>query len=564
MKLKLSLLSFIFIFVFMSCNTNKTTEDPENTYPGILNIVGESLPTDQAYVDERLNIYVPFELKTDLSHLSDNERKIIDILWEVADIMEDLFWQQTIGQRDNFLHSIKDPNTRSFAEINYGPWDRLNNNQPFIQSIGTKPQGANFYPLDMTKEEFEQFDCPDKTSGYTLIRRDAEGKLQSVWYHDAYKVSLQRASDLLKQAATFADDAGLKRYLELRAQALITSDYQPSDFAWMEMQNANIDFVVGPIENYEDALYGYKCAFESFILVKDLAWSANLAKFSAMLPELQANLPVPAEYKKDVPGSDSDMNVYDAIYYRGDCNAGSKTIAINLPNDEEVHKQFGSRKLQLKNSMKAKFDNILAPIAELILDESQLKHIKFDAFFENVTFHEVAHAMGIKSTIDGKQTVREALKEQYSAIEEAKADIMGLYLVSELYKKGEITSGELMDNFVTFFVGIFRSSRFGAASAHGKANMMRFNFFEETGAFTRDAKTGKYKVDFDKMYAAMIASMQQILTLQGDGDYEATKKLIESEGIVKPTLQQDLDLINRSNIPVDIVFIQGKEVNAKQ
>lgn len=556
MKRSSLLLSIVLVFVTMSCSFNKEKKED----PGILTIEGESLPGSQEYVDERVSIYTPYELKGDLSHLSDKERQMIDIFFEVADIMEDLFWKQTIGQRDLFLNSIKDENTRKFAVINYGPWDRLNNNKSFIQSVGDKPKGANFYPLDMTKEEFENFECPDKTSGYTLIRRDENGGLKSMWYHEAYKEELQKASDLLMKAAGLADDPGLKRYLELRAAALMSSDYQASDFAWMEMQNANIDFVVGPIENYEDALYGYKCAFESFILVKDVEWSARLAKYSAMLPELQANLPIAAEYKKDVPGTKSDINAYDALYYRGDCNAGSKTIAINLPNDEEVHKQFGSRKLQLKNSMRAKFDKIVVPISELILDESQLKHVKFDAFFENTTFHEVAHAMGIKSTIDGKQTVREALKEQYSAIEEAKADIMGLYLVSELYKQGEITSGELMDNFVTFFVGIFRSSRFGAASAHGKANMMRFNYFEQTGAFVRDAETGKYKVDFDKMYEAMISSMQQILTLQGDGNYEATKALIEAEGVVKAQLQQDLDKINASNIPVDIVFTQGKQL----
>lgn len=559
---KLVLLS-VFIFAAMSCNKNSSTNNEkteEQLYPGILMIEGESQPTDQQYVDQRLATFAPFELKGDLSHLSENERKMIDIFWQVGDIMEDLFWKQTIGQRDLFLNSIADPNTRKFAEINYGPWDRLNNNQPFIRSIGEKPQGANFYPADMSKEEFEAFDCPDKTSGYTLIRRDEEGKLKSVWYHEAYKPELQKASDLLKQAAALADDPGLKRYLELRAEALITSNYQPSDFAWMEMQNANIDLVAGPIENYEDALYGYKCAFESFILVKDIDWSAKLAKYSAMLPELQAGLPVPQEYKNDVPGTKSDINVYDAIYYRGDCNSGSKTIAINLPNDEEVHKQFGSRKLQLKNSMQAKFDNIVVPIAGLILDENQQKHVKFNAFFENTTFHEVAHAMGIKNTIDNKQTVREALKEQYSAIEEAKADIMGLYLVSKLYEQGEITSGELMDNFVTFFVGIFRSSRFGAASAHGKANMMRFNYFEQEGAFVRNPETGRYTVDFDKMHAAMISSLQQILKLQGDGDYANTKQLIETEGIVKPMLQQDLDRINAMDIPVDITFTQGKQL----
>jgi Peptidase family M49. len=557
---QISLLLIAMTFIFMSCNKPLTEDQVEAKNPGILSLGETSVAADQAYVDERVQIFAPFELKADLSHLTDNERKIIDLLWGAADIMEDLFWKQAIGQRDDFLNSIADENTKKLVIINYGPWDRLANNKPFIEGIGTKPEGANFYPLDMTKEEFEAFDDPNKTSGYTLIRRDEEGKLKSVWYHEAYKPQLQKAADLMKEAATYADDPGLKRYLELRADALMTSDYQPSDFAWMEMQNANIDFVVGPIESYEDLLYGYKCAFESFILIKDNERSAQLAKFSAMLPELQANLPVSADYKKDVPGTQSDMNVYEAIYYRGDCNAGSKTIAINLPNDEEVHQKFGSRKLQLTNSMQAKFEKIVVPIAEVILDENQLQHVKFNAFFENTTFHEVAHGMGIKSTIDGKQTVREALKEQYMAIEEAKADIMGLYLVSELYKKGELTEGEMKDNFTTSFVGIFRSSRFGAASAHGKSNMMQFNYFEKAGAFTRNAETGKYTINYDKMYDAMKNFMILILHLQGDGNYEVTKQFIENEGVVKPLLQQDLDRINASGIPVDIMFTQGKQL----
>ncbi|MCK9303691.1 MAG: Zn-dependent hydrolase [Bacteroidales bacterium] len=550
-----------FTVVVTGCGNKSVDEEAaENSYKGCINIPEESYPMCEDHVNERLATFAPFELKSDLSHLTDNERKIIDILWEVADIMEDLYWKQTIGNRDAFLNSIQDGNTKKFAEINYGPWDRLDDNISFIDLIYQKPLGANFYPVDMTKEEFEAFECPDKTSGYTLIRRDENGKLKCVWYQDAYKSQLQKAANLMKEAAKYADDKGLRNYLTLRADALITSNYQPSDFAWMEMQNANIDFVVGPIENYEDALFGYKCAFESFILVKDLDWSAKLSKFSAMLPALQQSLPVDDIYKKEVPGSKADINVYDAIYYKGDCNAGSKTIAINLPNDEEVHLKYGSRKLQLKNSMQAKFDKIVMPIANVILDESQLQHVKFDAFFENTTFHEVGHAMGIKNTIDGTQTVREALKEQYSSLEEAKADIMGLYLVSKLYEQGEITSGELMDNFVTFFVGIFRSSRFGAASAHGKANMMRFNYFEQQGAFSRNAETGKYTVNFDKMYAAMISSIQQILTLQGNGDYEATKNLIMTEGVVRPQLQADLDRINEANIPVDIVFSQGKQL----
>ncbi len=508
------------------------------------------------YVNERLAIYAPFELTADISHLSEKEVEILGILFKVARIMDGLFWQQTIGGKADFIPAIADKSTKRFARINYGPWDRLNNNKPFIAGVGEKPRGANFYPADMTKEEFETFDDPNKTSLYTLIRRDENGSLKTVWYHEAYSCELQEASGLLKEAAALAEDPGLKKYLELRAEALVSDNYQPSDFAWMEMQNTNIDFVVGAIENYEDALFGYKAAYESFILLKDVEWSKKLAKFSAMLPDLQKGLPVDDEYKKDVPGSKADMNAYDVIYYAGDCNAGSKTIAINLPNDEEVHVKYGSRKLQLKNAMKAKFDKILLPISELLIDPDQRKYVTFTAFFENTMFHEVGHAMGIKNTLNGKGTAREALKEQYSAIEEGKADIMGLYLVTKLYEMGELTEGEVMDNYVTFFAGIFRSSRFGAASSHGKANMMRFNYFKEQEVFTIN-EDGTYTVNFEKMQIAMVSLMQKILLIQGNGDYEAAKAWVEEAAMIPPDLQSDLSRLNSSNIPVDITFRQG-------
>ena len=508
------------------------------------------------YVNERLAIYAPFELTADISHLSEKEVEIVGILFKVARIMDGLFWQQTIGGKADFIPAIADKSTKRFARINYGPWDRLNNNKPFIAGVGEKPRGANFYPADMTKEEFETFDDPNKTSLYTLIRRDENGSLKTVWYHEAYSCELQEASDLLKEAAALAEDPGLKKYLELRAEALVSDNYQPSDFAWMEMQNTNIDFVVGAIENYEDALFGYKAAYESFILLKDVEWSKKLEKFSAMLPDLQKGLPVDDEYKKDVPGSKADMNAYDVIYYAGDCNAGSKTIAINLPNDEEVHVKYGSRKLQLKNAMKAKFDKILLPISELLIDPDQRKYVTFTAFFENTMFHEVGHAMGIKNTLNGKGTAREALKEQYSAIEEGKADIMGLYLVTKLYEMGELTEGEVMDNYVTFFAGIFRSSRFGAASSHGKANMMRFNYFKEHEVFTIN-EDGTYTVNFEKMQIAMVSLMQKILLIQGNGDYEAAKAWVEEAAMIPPDLQADLSRLNSSNIPVDITFRQG-------
>lgn len=498
-------------------------------------------------------------LTADLSWLSENEREIIRILIRAADIMDDIFWMQAYGDKDALLDHISVEYARQYAKIHYGPWDRLAGNAPFYPGFGDKPLGANFYPEDMTREEFDAWEDPDKASQYTLVRRDPEGGLLAIPYSEAYREQHTEAARLMRKAAELAEDAGLKNYLLMRADALLSNDYQPSDFAWMEMKESNLDFVVGPIEHYEDRLFGYKAAHEAYILLKDPVWSAQLDKFNAMLPALQAALPVPEAYKSEVPGTESDINVYYALYYAGDCNAGSKSIAINLPNDEEVQLRAGSRKLQLKNSMQAKFEEILVPIADLLIDEEQRKHISFDAFFENTTFHEVAHGMGIKNTINGRGTVREALREYYSSIEEAKADILGLYLVGQLYDMGEISSGELMDNYVTFIAGIFRSSRFGAASAHGIANMMRFNFFEREGAFTRQ-EDGTYKVHFDAMREAVTASVREILTIQGNGDYDRARELVNADGRMSDTLSADLDRVNAANIPVDIVFRQGAEV----
>ncbi|HPR58386.1 MAG TPA: Zn-dependent hydrolase [Bacteroidales bacterium] len=545
--------------IFFSCAGPQTNTDPESQRAGIIpqGVEFESLPDID--MKAKLAAFAEFELTSDLSHLTADELEILPLLFKAADIIDDLYWKQAIGNRDDFLSRIKDEDARTFARIHYGPWDRLSNNESFLTNISTKPAGANFYPEDMTKEEFEALDNPYKTSQYTLLRRDDSGNLKVIWYHEAYDSQIKEAADLIRKAADLSKNEGLKNYLHLRAQALLNDDYQPSDMAWMDMKDSNVDFVVGPIENYEDQLFGYKAAYESFILIKDPEWSNRLQRFAGLLPNLQTLIPTNEKYLKDVPGSDSDLNVYDAIYYAGDCNAGSKTIAINLPNDPEVHVAKGTRKLQLKNSMKAKFDKILVPIAEKLIDPEQQKHITFDAFFANTMFHEVAHGMGVKNTVSGKGSVREALKETYTSIEEGKADIMGLWLVTKLREMGEITEGELMDNFVTFFAGVFRSSRFGTASAHGKANMMRFNFFEDYGAFTRNSD-GYYSIDLEKMAEAMNALVDKIMTIQGEGDYEAAKAWIEADGNLRETLRTDLARLNEGGIPVDIIFKQGPEL----
>jgi len=507
-------------------------------------------------LQKRLDKYVPVKLTTDIAQLSEKEKQMIPILIEAATIMDKLFWYEAYGEKTEALKETGQTDLNTFININYGPWDRLDGNNPFVEGVGAKPKGANFYPTDMTKEEFEAAELPDKNSLYTFVRRDANGKLITVPYRVQFKEEVEQASKLLVKAAELAEDASLKKYLSLRAAALLTDDYQPSDFAWMDMKTNHLDVVIGPIETYEDQLYGYKAAHEAYVLVKDMKWSKRLAKYADFLPTLQRDLPVSAAYKKEVPGRDAELNAYDVVYYAGDCNAGSKTIAINLPNDEEVQLKKGARRLQLKNAMRAKFDKILVPISQKLIAPEQRKHITFDAFFSNTMFHEVAHGLGIKNQIDGSGTVRSALKEHASALEEGKADILGLYMIKQLHDKGEI-EGDLHDFYVTFMTSIFRSVRFGASSAHGKANMIRFNFFKEHGAFERSEKDGTYRVDFDKLESAAEAMSKIILTLQGDGDYDGVAALVADKGKIGTQLQADLDALGAAGIPVDVVFEQG-------
>ena len=508
----------------------------------------------------RLDIYKEVTLSADLSHLSSNQKQMLALLIDASKIMDDLFWKQAFSQdKKTFLAAIKDEKVRRFAEINYGPWDRLDGDKVFLTQNQAKAHGAEFYPKDMTKKEFEQANVAEKDGLYTIINRNDEGQLMTIAYSEIYEDELNRAAAILEKAATFADDKEFANYLTMRANALRTDNYQASDFAWMDMKNNPIDVVIGPIENYEDQLFGYRAAFESYVLIKDMAWSEKLAKYAAFLPELQKGLPVNKKYKAEVPGSDADLNAYDVIYYAGHSNAGSKTIAINLPNDEEVQLKKGTRRLQLKNAMRAKFDTIMQPIANELIVPEQRANVTFTGFFANTMFHEVAHGLGIKNTINNKGMVRQALKEHASALEEGKADILGLYMIRQLLEKGAITEGKLEEYYSTFMAGIFRSVRFGASSAHGKANMVRFNYFQEQGAFSRNEQ-GLYSVNIEKMTAAIDSLSELILTLQGNGDYQGVDDLVASKGVITEALAADLARLETANIPVDIVFKQGKQV----
>ncbi len=534
----------LFVMIFSAVTMNAQNNTPQN---------------QSKVIQNKLQDFVEISLTTDISKLTGTDKKMIPILIEIADIMDDLYWEEAFGNKDSLLNSLPDDAFKKFARLNYGPWERLNNNNPFITGVGEKPKGANFYPKNMTKEEFAKFEDVNKTSQYTLIKRNPDGSLKCVWYHEAFAQKIQKAAELLRKAATFSDDRDFANYLNRRSEALLTDDYFQSDMAWMDMKCNSIDFVVGPIENYEDELFGYKTAHESSILVKDKEWSAKLEKFSSMLPKLQTQLPVDPKYKKEKPGNSSDLNAYDIIYYSGHSNAGSKTIAINLPNDEAVQAQKGSRRLQLKNTMNAKFKYILLPISNVLIDPSQSEHVSFDAFFSNVMFHEVAHGLGVKNTINGKGLVKTALKESYSSFEEAKADVLGLFLVTKLIESGDIKDLTIEDCYITYMAGIFRSVRFGAASSHGKANMMCFNFFEDNKAFSRNAD-GTYKVDFEKMKLSVDKWAAKVLMIEGNGDYDAAVSYLKDNSIVRPDLQTDIDKLKTANIPVDIYFKQGVEV----
>ncbi len=556
-------LLLIVVVATVACTPNRRRPEKPEREPVPLIKPDAAPASDEPQAPEaELTEYTSVKLTSDLSHLSDAQRAMIGKLIDASAWMEKAFWKQAYGEPDPRLSSLKDPALERFARINFGPWNRLEGNEPFVPGVGEKPAGARFYPADISKESLERAAQaqPALLSLYTMVRRDAQGQLEAIPYSQFFEEEVKAAAKLLREAAGLAEDPGFKRYLTLRATALETDEYYESDMAWMDMKSNPIDVVIGPIETYEDQLMGAKAAFEGYVLVKDLEWSQRLQRYAALLPELQRGLPVAPRYKKETPGTDSDLNAYDVIFYAGDCNAGSKTIAINLPNDEKVQLAKGTRRLQLKNAMRAKFDEILVPISRVLIDESQRANVTFDAFFANTMFHEVAHGLGIKKVLGKQQTVREALGNQASALEEGKADVLGLYMVESLHDKGEL-EGEapLLDYYVTFAAGIFRSIRFGAASAHGRANLARFNFFEEKGAFAR-GEDGTYRIDPMKMHDAVQALSREILKLQGDGDYHAVVAFMKTYAVLGPNLQEDLARINAASIPVDIVFEQGKDV----
>ncbi len=547
-------------------------------------------PVKDYPVAKSLNSYKSLPLTTDLTSLSELEKQTLRHLIDAAKVADEIFWLQSWGDKKTLLDRVKNDTLKRFIELNYGPWDRLNNNTPFVQGIGEKPKGANFYPSNITQTEWEQWSSNQKNNPYSVVKRNDSGKLLTQPYHLAYQENLNEMVKHLSLAANTIrnEDERFANFLIERCNALMQGEYNNSDVHWLGLLNNRLDIIIGPIENYEDEFQGIRTAFESYVMIRDMAWTQKLEKYVSLLPSLQQSLPVDAAYKpvlamnvpqsSNPPGSNdvmlvveapppgapdgpkpgSSLAVFDVVYYAGHNNAGSKTIAVNLPNDEQLQQEYGTRRSQLKNVMQAKFDNMVKPISGLMLVETQASKVNFNAFFNNVMFHEVAHGLGVKNTVDGKSTVREALGAEFSPIEECKADVLGLYMVTKLIESGELT-GNINDFYVTFVAGTFRSVRFGAASAHGKANMIIFNTLLSKGAVSRQ-KNGKYLVNVPEMKKVISNLAAELLTLQGDGNKAGVSNMLSTRAVISETLKADLASIEKAGIPVDLIFEQGIDV----
>ncbi len=504
-------------------------------------------------VKSKLDSYATVEIGgQSFAGISDNGKQVLDYYKLISGEVDNIYWDQSFGDKAA-MSKLPTSAQRVFALVNYGPWDRLDDT-PFVEGYGNRPLGANFYPADMTDEEFEAFDDPDKLSPYTLIRRDADGKLKVVWYHDAYKESIERIANYLHTAADYTIKPSVRNYLLKKIDALRTDSYHESDLAWIEMDDSKMDLVVGPNTTKDDRRYGIKASYELYALLKNLPLSDMLSEFTGMIPELQQALPCPDEYKTFVPGTSSQIFAFDALSYAGASNAGIKKIALNLPYDPQIQAEKGSRTALLNNVIRAKFNRILRPAGRLLIEKEQQSGLDEDAFFWNIAFREVAHGLGVKETVNGLGTVNEALGNDALTLEEIKGDVVGVYLNLYLIKKGLVEHSVTREDAITTFItGLIRSSRFGNAEALGRANIICYNYLKEQGAFAHN-KAGLYHIDYDKAEAAITALAGQVLTLQATGDRAGADAFIAQYSTVGESLSQDFAAMQRAGIPTDIRF----------
>ena len=504
-------------------------------------------------LQKKVDEYALVKIATpDLSGITDNGKEVLRLYRWAADEADQIYWKQMMGRSD-FLEGITDPIAREYAGINYGPWDRLDG-KAFLEGYGDRPEGAGFYPADMTQEEFAALADPAKNSPYTLIERAEDGSLRVVPFHEAYAPEIQNICSFLQSAADLTIKPSVREYLLKKMDALRSDNYYESDLAWLDMTDSKMDLIIGPNETEDDQLLGRKASYGAFVLLKELKKTAEIDQLTAMLPELQASLPCPDAYKTFVPGTESDIYAYDALYYAGNYNAGIKVIAVNLPYDERVQAEKGTRTVLLHNIMKEKFNRIVFPIGNLLIVGDQTAHLNDEAFFWNIVFREVAHGLGVKETVNGKGTVAEALGNEALMIEEIKGNVVGLYLACKLideHRLWGIVTKE--DALTTFIASLVRSERFGEGSALGRANIIIYNYLVETGAIDRN-EAGRYVIDYAKAQSSVMALASEVLSIQATGDFEAARALQEKYGKLSMVFKGDLRNIRLEGIPADLRF----------
>lgn len=525
------------------------------------------MPAADSALATKIGRFAPTEVTADVSSLSDGDRKALDKIIQAAKLMDQIFyrqvWSGNVALKEK-LEADKSPLGQQrlhYFVMNKGPWSRLDKNEPFIPDVPhEKPPQAGFYPDDLTKDEFNTWsqglseaDRKRAIGFFTVIRRGADRKLTSVPYSQEYREFLEPAAKMLREAADLTTNATLKDFLTKRADAFMSDDYYASDVSWMDL-DAPIDVTIGPYETYEDELFGYKAAFEGFVTLRDDAESSKLAKFSSYLQELEDNLPMDAKYRNPKLGAASPIRVVDVVFTSGDGNRGVQTAAFNLPNDEQVVKEKGAKRVMLKNMQEQKFNQVLKPISAVVIDPAQRSQISFDAFFTHILAHELLHGIGPHSiTVGGRQTnVRLELKELYSAIEEAKADITGLWGLQYLidHNKDGVDRGMENTLYTTYLASSFRSVRFGITEAHGKGQAMQFNYLLDEGGIKYDAQAGTYAIDPARIKDAVRKLTTEILTLEAEGSYEKAKAMLDKYGVIRPEMQKALDKLN--SVPVDI------------
>jgi hypothetical protein len=513
---------------------------------------------------KKISRFAPTTLTANTARLPPRSQALQKII-EAARLLDPLFLRQ-VWRGNDALHKKLEADKSAVGRqrlhyflINDGPWSRLDENEPFIEGVpSVKPPQANFYPDDITKDEFNSWLAglpgseKEKATGYFYaIRRDAGSKLMSVPYNEEYREFLEPAAKLLREAAALTTNQTLKDFLSKRADAFGSNDYYASDVAWMDLKGP-IDVTIGPYETYEDELFGYKAAFEAYITLTDAAESAKLQKFSAHLQELENNLPLDARYRNPKLGAASPMRVVNEVFASGEGNNGVQTAAFNLPNDERVVKEKGSARIMLKNVQDAKFNKVLIPITRVVLTTAQQGAVAFDSFFTHILMHELMHGLGPHNiTVAGQATtVRLQLKELYSSIEEAKADVTGLWALQYLIDKGVIGKEMQRTLYTTYLASMFRSVRFGLTESHARGVAMQFNYFTDEGAIKFDEKTGKFSADDAKMKDAVRKLTHDLLTIEAEGSYDKAKAILDKYSLVRPEMKSALDRL--IEVPVDI------------